>query len=242
MDANKSAISLLKEEELISPVLNAFRKVQILNSNISGLTITPSINEKRKSHLGIREIKNEKGLSPIEKLFLLKVNKLQEFDDIFDNFKVIFPLIEDVDFAIGSFFNEVACPILKMKEKGVKSWIFQPDISSGMLRTLSQITMLTLADAGDVFLIDEFENGLGVNCINQLAEMIMYPMEDVQVIMTSHHPYIINTIPFECWKIVTRSASDVAIHTPAEFNIGKRSRHEAFMQLIQTSAYKNGSL
>ena len=26
------------------------------------------------------------------------------------------------------------------------------------------------------------------------------------------------------------------------FNIGKRSRHEAFMQLIQTSAYKNGSL
>lgn len=242
LDANKSAISLLKEEELISPVLNAFRKVQILNSNISGLTITPSINEKRKSHLGIREIKNEKGLSPIEKLFLLKVNKLQEFDDIFDYFKVIFPLIEDVDFAIGSFFNEVACPILKMKEKGVKSWIFQPDISSGMLRTLSQITMLTLADAGDVFLIDEFENGLGVNCINQLAEMIMYPMEDVQVIMTSHHPYIINTIPFECWKIVTRSASDVAIHTPAEFNIGKRSRHEAFMQLIQTSAYKNGSL
>lgn len=242
LDANKSAISLLKEEELISPVLNAFRKVQILNSNESGLILTPSINEKRKAKLDIREIKNEKNLSAIEKLFLLKVNKLQEFDDIFQNFKEIFPLVEDLDFAIGSFFNDLACPILKIKENGVKSWIFQPDISSGMLRTLSQITMLTLAEDGDVFLIDEFENGLGVNCINQLAEMIMYPMEDVQVIMTSHHPYIINTIPFECWKIVTRSASDVTIHTAEEFNIGDHSHHEAFMQLIQSSAYKKGSL
>ena len=158
------------------------------------------------------------------------------------DFTSIFPLVEDIYFAIGSFFNDMTIPILKIKEKDVDSWIFQQDISSGMLRTLSQIVMLTLADNGDVFLIDEFENGLGVNCINQLADLVMNPFEDIQVIMTSHHPYIINSIPFKRWKIVTRSGSDVTVHSADELNIGTHSKHEAFMQLLQSPAYKTGRL
>ena len=173
---------------------------------------------------------------------MLKINGLEEYQFILDDFKSIFPLVEDIDFAIGAFFNDLTIPILKIKEKDVDSWIFQQDVSSGMLRTLSQIVMLTLADSGDVFLIDEFENGLGVNCINQLADLVMNPSEDIQVIMTSHHPYIINTIPFECWKIVTRSGCDVTVHSADELNIGIRSKHEAFMQLLQSNAYKTGRL
>ena len=70
----------------------------------------------------------------------------------------------------------------------------------------------------------------------------MNPSEDIQVIMTSHHPYIINSIPFECWKIVTRSGCDVTVHSADELNIGIRSKHEAFMQLLQSNAYKTGRL
>ena len=242
LDANKSVIALLKEEDTVAPVATAFQKIYFFNSVENGLKITPSINEDKNKKLDLQEIKTKRGLSPFEKLFLLKINDLPEFENILEDFCSIFPLVEDLDFAIGTFFNDWPCPILKLKEKNVESWIFQPNISSGMLRTLSQIIMLTLADKGDVFLIDEFENGLGVNCINQLAELIMYPEENVQVIMTSHHPYIINTIPFECWKIVTRQASDVTIHSARELNIGKHSKHEAFMQLLQSSAYKTGSL
>ena len=243
LDANKSVVDLLKEEENVAPVANAFQKIYyFLDSDESGLKISPSVDVAQKAKLNVKQVKKQKGLSPFEKLFLLKINGLEEYQCILDDFKSIFPLVEDIDFAIGAFFNDLTIPILKIKEKDVDSWIFQQDVSSGMLRTLSQIVMLTLADSGDVFLIDEFENGLGVNCINQLADLVMNPSEDIQVIMTSHHPYIINTIPFECWKIVTRSGCDVTVHSADELNIGIRSKHEAFMQLLQSNAYKTGRL
>lgn len=38
----------------------------------------------------------------------------------------------------------------------------------------------------------EFENGLGVNCIDVLAEILLSERKDLQFIITSHHPKIIN--------------------------------------------------
>lgn len=152
----------------------------------------------------------------------------------------IFPLVEDIDFTKERFFDGTVIPLLKIKEKGVSSWIMQDEISTGMFRTISQITILVLAQDGDVILIDEFENGLGVNCIDQLAEQIIDPEKNVQIILTSHHPYIINNIPFKRWKIVTRENSDVCVQSAAELKIGEHSKHEAFMQLIQTKAFKTG--
>ena len=109
-----------------------------------------------------------------------------------------------------------------------------------MYRTLSQIVTLTLADDGDVILIDEFENGLGINCIDNLADMALEPDANIQIIMTSHHPYIINAIPFNDWRIVSRTGSNVSVNTAKDLNLGTHSKHDAFMQLIQTSAYKTG--
>lgn len=241
LDSSKSAVELLKAEDLISPISYGFRHIYQLQGANIGISVSPITNHLEEL-VDLKSIKEKVSLSPFDKLFLLKKNKLQEFVDIKEQFMEIFPLVEDVDFAVGSFFNDVPFPILKIKEKNVTSWILQPNISSGMRRTLAQIITLTLADGGDVVLIDEFENGLGVNCINQLAELILYPDVDIQVVMTSHHPYIINNIPFSKWKVVTRNASDVSVHTAEELNIGKHSKHEAFMQLIQTTAYKTGVL
>lgn len=241
LDTSKSVIDLLKAEDLIAPVAKGFHRLYQLQGNDIGITISP-VTSDTETPLGLNAIKEKAFLSPFDKLFLLKKNNLQEFGFVKQQFMEIFPLVEDVDFAITTFFNELPLPVLKIKERNVDSWILQPNISAGMRKTLAQIVTLALADDGDVILIDEFENGLGVNCINQLAELILDPEADVQVIMTSHHPYIINTIPFNKWKVVTRRASDVSVHTAAELNIGNHSRHEAFMQLIQTSAYKTGIL
>ena len=241
LDSSKSAIELLKAEDFIAPVAKSFHHLYQLQVGNIGISMSPIVHNMEEK-LDLKSIKEKAALAPFDKLFLLKKNKLQEFEDIKKQFIEIFPLVEDVDFAIATYFNDVPFPILKIKEKDVDSWILQPNISSGMRRTLAQIVTLALADNGDVILIDEFENGLGVNCINQLAELILDPDADIQVIMTSHHPYIINTIPFNKWKVVTRKASDVSVHTAAELNIGIHSKHEAFMQLIQTSAYKTGVL
>lgn len=242
LDMSKSAVELLKEEAILRPVRDAFDSIYQLDSEKSGIRISPVISKAQEDAMTVSDIRTKSILTPIEKLFLLKKNDLPEFEDIKESFIEIFPIVEDIDFAIGTLYDKTTFPILTIKEVGVDTVIEQPDISSGMFRTLSHIVTLSLARPGDVILIDEFENGLGVNCINQLADLVMDPDYDIQVVMTSHHPYIINTIPFNCWKVVTRDSCNVRINTAEDLRIGNYSKHDAFMQLIQTKAYQTGKL
>lgn len=240
LDAGISAITLLKEESYIKPVAEAFSQVFKLENENLGIRISAALNKRHEQIKDTNAIHSSRILSPVEKLFVLHKNGLPQYTEIIDIFKDIFPLVESVDFSKEQFFDGTSVPILRIREKGVKSWIMQHEISSGMFRTLSQITILTLAQDGDVILIDEFENGLGVNCIDRLADQMINPEKDIQVIMTSHHPYIINNIPFNRWKIVTREQSSVRVLSASDLSIGIHSKHDAFMQLIQTNAFKTG--
>jgi predicted ATP-binding protein involved in virulence len=130
-------------------------------------------------------------------------------------------------------------PFIQIKEKSVKDWINQSRISSGMFRTLMQLSELYLCSEGTVFLIDEFENSLGINCINEITGDILASRRQLQFILTSHHPYIIDTIGFEHWKLVTRNAGTIKTHNIEKFGIGK-SKHSAFMQLLQLEEYQTG--
>lgn len=239
LDNTKSAVELLKEEPSIRPIYNGFSQCYNFNMADNSIHVSPVVDVNKKNKLNINIIKSLRVFSPLERLFLLKENNLKEFNVICQKFQDIFPAVEKIDFNLMSF-NNTLIPILKIKEKDVSSWILQDAISSGMMRTLLQIITLVLANDGDVIMIDEFENGLGVNCINELADLIMEPEVDIQVVMTSHHPYIINTIPVKDWKILTRNKCDVQAHTAEELHIGEHSKHEAFMQLMQTPEYKTG--
>lgn len=240
LDTSKSAIALLKEEDEIKPVFNAFHQIFELKNYNDGIRISPFLSKKRDEIKELNEIHNSLYLSPIEKLFILRRQRLPQFEKIKDLFIDIFTNIEDIDFSLEQLFDDTMYPVLKIKERGVNTWIMQNNISSGMFRTLSQITFLVLAQDGDIILIDEFENGLGVNCIDQLANQILDADQNIQVIITSHHPYIINSIPFEKWKVVTRNRCDLKVLTAEDLKIGKHSKHDAFMQLIQTNAYRRG--
>ena len=239
LDNAKSAINLLKEEDSIRPINYGFSQCYSLNVSDNSIHISPII-DVFKRNPNIEVVKLLTILSPLERLFLLRENKLKEFEIICQKFHDIFPTVEKLDFTLAKTFNDAIIPILRIKEKNVSTWILQDDISSGMMRTLLQIITLVLANDGDVIMIDEFENGLGVNCINELADLIMEPEADIQVVMTSHHPYIINAIPVKDWKILTRNGCDVQVHTAEELHIGEHSKHEAFMQLLQTPEYKTG--
>lgn len=242
LDPNKSVIELLKEEKIINPIYKGWRQLSYMDNDFGGIRLSPFMFKEQEPIKDVRKLKEKNYLTSIEKLFLLKKNNFKEFNDIVKQFINIFPTIETVGFTTGEFFDKKPYPILQIKEKDVEKCILQDDISAGMRRTLSQITELVLAEDGDAFLIDEFENGLGVNCIDELADMIINPDNDIQFIITSHHPYIINNIPFNRWKIVTREKSNVEIHTAKDLNIGDHSHHDAFMQLIQNKAYQTGRL
>lgn len=243
LDNTKSAIYLLKGEH-VRDIVFWFFQIYFLEIDEFKRYIYPSNLINIDDFDEIKQSVFIPFYSPMEKLFLSHKAKLKEFYTILNKFQDIFPLVEDFDFDFkrSTIKKDALSPVLKIKEKGVDSWIFQKDISSGMLRALMQITALVFAQDGDVILIDEFENGLGVNCINQLADLVTDPEADVQIIMTSHHPYIINAIPVKWWKIVTRNGSEVKTHSAEEFNIGEHSKHEAFMQLMQNQAYRTGQL
>jgi predicted ATP-dependent endonuclease of OLD family len=108
-----------------------------------------------------------------------------------------------------------------------------------MLRVFLQLAEIYLCPDGTVFLIDEFENSLGINCIDELTKVILNLNRNLQFVITSHHPYIINNIPFEYWKIVTRKGNTITTHDASEFNLG-RSKHDRFMQLLQLEEYQTG--
>lgn len=112
-------------------------------------------------------------------------------------------------------------------------------ISSGMLKSLLQVAELYLCEDGAVILIDEFENSLGVNCMDELTEDLVASERDVQFIITSHHPYIINNIPYRNWKIVTRKAGTVVVKNASDYKIGQ-SKHDAFIQLLQLDEFTEG--
>ena len=81
-------------------------------------------------------------------------------------------------------------------------------------------------------MIDEFENGLGLNCMGPLLEQIV-TREDLQLILSSHHPYIINNIPNEAWQIITSEQSTIHVQSAEEFGIGK-TKYDAFFELNES--------
>ncbi|MBG1267429.1 AAA family ATPase [Nostoc sp. WHI] len=247
----ESAVKILSEEEDIAPVKDGFNKViysdQSRGENsvfvnrhmINSLTITNQSSPKKYSSL--EEIQ-ESNLPTQIKLALVYNHYPQTFHEIKQLFIDIFDHVEDIRMEPDKDKNLPKIiadyPFINIKEKGVNNWIIQQRISSGMFRTLMHISELYLSTEGTVILIDEFENSLGVNCIDILSDLLLENRK-LQFIITSHHPYIINKIGMEHWKIVTRRGGVVTVKNAKDYNLGK-SRHEAFMQLINLDAYKEG--
>ena len=106
-------------------------------------------------------------------------------------------------------------------------------MSSGMFRTLIYIIEIMTAPEGSVILIDEFENSLGINCMSEVTDFILDHADGLQFIITSHHPYIINNIPWQDWQIVSRKGSHITTKKATEISaLDTASSLDKFTQLI----------
>lgn len=250
LSQQQSIIHLLKEEDKIKPAYNAIRKLIFAdhsNSVSAGQGFSFSFlkaNSLSKKFNTIEKIQ-ESDLETTLKLFFVQKADKKVFEKIKQRYTDIFPQIEDIKIApLDTRDKEMPdllkdYPFIQIKEKGVKHWISQNRISSGMFRTLIQLSELYLCSEGTVFLVDEFENSLGINCINEITNDILSSKRELQFVLTSHHPYIIDSISFKNWKLVTRNAGIIKAHDIEKYNIGK-SKHSAFMQLIQLEEYQTG--
>ena len=242
LSAFESVIELFKNEDIIEPVWNGFQNINFSDENI--------VSQKQIYHVPFSTLLSkyhteqeiiESGLRAQVKLALVYRNVPNLFNEIKDKFIQVFPTVEDIKIEpfneqssqdIPNTFQEF--PFVHIKEKGVDPWIDQGEVSSGMYRTLISISEIYLSPNGSLIIVDEFENSLGINCIDAVTEDLkdlVLGDRDLQFILTSHHPYIINNIPMDYWKIVSRRGGVVTVRNAKELNLGK-SKHQAYLQLI----------
>jgi predicted ATPase len=241
----QSVVKILNQEEDISPVQQGFNKLiysdnESLVNGIYRTSIITTIQSKFFNDYRALESVQASKISILLKLALVARHHPDIFNKISSKFRDVFSQVEDVKIEIiedkgNPSFSDF---LIQIKEKSVNNWILQNNISSGMLKTLIHISELYLSPEGTVILIDEFENSLGINCIDVVTDLLV-ENRNIQFILTSHHPYIINNIGMEHWKIVTRKGGVVTVIDAKDLNLGK-SKHKAFTQLINLEEYSEG--
>jgi ABC-type Na+ transport system ATPase subunit NatA len=235
----ESLIKIFESEDLIAPIANAFELIfDSQTQHIEKWVFGSSLD--RINDLSLSEIRSIHG-TLVDLLGLLSVNEREIFDRIKANFIEVFPQVEDLTIIEQTSFGDKVSHVfwIELKEVGVDRSITQSNLSTGMLKTLAHIVEIYLLAEGSILLIDEFENSLGVNCINVVSELLN-DRKDIQFVITSHHPYIINKIPMQYWKIITRKGSIVTATNATDHEELSGSRHKVFTQLINLPEYTEG--
>ncbi|WP_309736171.1 AAA family ATPase, partial [Chamaesiphon sp. OTE_75_metabat_556] len=239
---SESLIKILRSKDKIIPIINGLSLIVDSQVQQSGRWVGSSIHD-RTDGLSLSDIRGING-TLVDRLGLLWINNREIFDRVKSNFIEIFQQVADFRILTTRSrfeWSEKASPIfsLELKEIGVDQWITQSNLSMGMLKTLAHIVEIYLLAEGSILLIDEFENSLGVNCIDVVTELLN-DRKDIQFIITSHHPYIINKIPMQYWKIITRKGSLVTATNATDYEELSGSRHKVFTQLINLPDYTEG--
>lgn len=253
LKAEESAISLLANEPSIAPFHKALQRILFTEARYP----TPveydvvRLENLRQQLDSYTKLQSATSVPLLARAFVLQKDYPEMFQRIINRYQDIFEKVEDVKVDRLSELKSTAIMsnqrvdqeqlAIGVKEHGVSGWIVSPVLSHGMFQTLILLIELELAPAETIFLIDEIENGLGVNCLPQLMDQFLVRSRDLQFIITSHHPYVINNIPTEYWKIVTRQGSTVSVMSAnAVPELQTKSAHEKFILLLNSQAYEEG--
>jgi predicted ATPase len=245
--AEQSVLTLIPDP-VIQKIEKEFKKITYSNytNSADGFNNASMIDEQILSKYKTLDNIRNSDEDLIAKLFWVYKKDKKLFTQIKEDFKAVFPQIDNLKIAPLEMLKDTsvpfflkAAPFIQFKEDNMIDWVPVMGMSAGMYRTLIHIIELYLSSEGTIILIDEFENSLGVNCIDELTTEIKGAIHRIQFIITSHHPYIINNISYNNWKIVTRNGCKVSTQDAKDLNLGK-SKHEAFLQLLNLPSYKTG--
>ena len=178
-------------------------------------------------------------------MYLLEKFFRPEYEVIADQFRRVFPFVEDLqvrmaDEALNVPLAEMV-PMIFIKEKGIQKPIQLNEIASGMQKVLLIIADVVTSPDDIIYMIDEYENSLGVNAIDFLPPFVAECGGNRQFIVTTHHPLLINAIPISDWFVFHRKGTQILVTHGNELveRYGK-SKQQRFIQLINDPIYKNG--
>ncbi len=252
LSLNQSSTVLLQEENLIKPIFKGFssimRRLFSQDELLKISTYQPipheivnMIGKDRNSELFYKADFNLN-----LRLYILNLYFPETYDKIINYYRSTFPFLTEIDILdLGEIHKRFGTggqiPVFCVKEKEVKKWIELGEFSSGMQKVLLILTDIFTLPKGSVYLIDEYENSLGIGAINFFPTIIFDRENEVQLIITSHHPYLISNIPIKNWFVFHRRGSHVMIKfgEELEHRYGN-SKQEAFIKLINDPFYTEG--
>jgi len=143
---------------------------------------------------------------------------LKEMDDnlintVIKEFNSIGYQIEDTkaDEKLGPFPN---IKVLTLKEEGIKWWIDQFSLSSGMFRALALLIiihyLISKKETGTI-LIDDFCEGLDFERATKFTKLLLnkFKNTNIQLIITSNDENLINITDIKDWNVLVREYSKV---------------------------------
>lgn len=244
LSLEETSISLLKEEDLIKSLYEGFTLIKRRLFHKDALS---TVSDFQALAIGlISQIEKERDLNKLfhtelnlsPTLYILSKFFNETYNLIIEQYKQFFPFIKETRITDLSKINpNIALPgpfpIFSIKEYGSNKWVNIDEMSSGMQKILLILTDIFIIPEGGVYLIDEYENSLGISAIDFFPQFILNLEKDIQFLVTSHHPYIINEIPPKNWYIFHREGMQVSIMYGDEVveRFGK-SKQKSFIQLI----------
>ncbi len=246
------SIFLLKEEDLISPIYQVFSRIMRRSFTDEAIKVPlayASVPAELEEELGKKkslDLMTKYQLPVSLKLFFLKKYFNPLYVEICSFYKSIFPVIEHCEILDASILDKHLpltgrVPVFTIKEKHVKSPIPLQELSAGMQKVLLIMTDIIALPPNSLYLIDEYENSLGINAIDFLPSFLADHGLDKQFVITTHHPYLINNMPIDNWQVFHRKGSNVTIKNGSEYveRFGQ-SKQKAFVQLINDPFFSEG--
>lgn len=252
LSTDESAVVLLREDPAIQPLYAAVHRCMVRHAgwareNIIFASPPGRLAAEQERIQSLDDLRGRTKLPLLQRAYLMSQVAPQAFEDLVAQYQDIFPMVRSLTVAplreLDSEYETVPDNLyaLGIKERGTEDWIVGPSISSGMVKTFNLLLDLVLAPEDSVVLVDEFENSLGVNCLAAVTDALADRVGDIQFILTSHHPYIIENIPTRHWKVVTRRGGNVTVlnadQVPA---LSTRSSQSTFFQLLNSAEYEHG--
>lgn len=246
------SIFLLKEEAVIAPIYQVFSRIMRRSFSDEGIKIplaysnVPIELEKELEKNKSLELMAKHEITVSLKLFFLKKYFKPLYEDLCGFYQSIFPVVEHCEITDASSLEEKVpligrVPVFAIKEKHVNQLIPLQELSAGMQKVLLIMTDIIALPPNSLYLIDEYENSLGINAIDFLPSFLADHGGNKQFVITTHHPYLINNMPIVNWQIFHRKGSNVTIKNGSDYveKFGQ-SKQKAFIQLINDPFYSEG--
>lgn len=252
LSRSEAGISLFEEEAIIQPIFQGFASIQSRSFSESALSdavslqpVLPSLVTKLKSQKDLRILFEARANLSVN-LYMLNRFFKKIYLTIIEQYQRIFPFIEQVDLReLSNIQPDLrflgAVPVFSFRERNSEIWIPINQCSSGMQKVLLILTDLFILPDGGVYIIDEYENSLGLSAIDFFPQFVLELEKDLQFFVASHHPYIINAIPPNNWYVFHRNGMHVSIEYGQDLveRFG-RSKQQAFIQLINDPYFYEG--